>query len=92
MRQDEKGNYYIVYVIENPPKAVDRNVWGAAVQDYLGQHGVSDVTAHTVMANPDWAEIRRTYNRLIGEGKQRRSVNSHEAPAAPFTTREVPRD
>lgn len=79
--KDEHGHYFVNYVLTTPPKGTDPDIWNVAVADYLQRNGVdlSSVTPSTTMANTDWPEIRRIYNRLIGEGKQRRSVNSHEA-------------
>jgi hypothetical protein len=87
--KDANGNYFVTYVLEQAPKGVDTTVWNVAVTDYLKRNGVEleNVTPNTTMANTDWPEIRRIYNRLVGEGKQRRSENS--SPKSDVTIKEV---
>lgn len=88
--RDDKGNYYIQYVLKTPPSGCDLNVWTATVTEYLQRQGVEveQTTPATTMVNTDWPELRRLYNRLLGEGKQRRNAESHAAPDAPFKTEE----
>jgi uncharacterized lipoprotein len=79
--KDKDGNYFVTYVLSHPPKTLDETIWSEAVGDYLKRNGfdIQSVTPSTVCANTDWAEIRRIYNRIVGEGKQRRTVDSHPA-------------
>lgn len=80
--KDSAGRYYVAYVVAHPPRGVDGIVWSVAVEDYLRRNGVdaAQTTAQTTVANVDWSELRRTYNRLLGEGKQRRNADSAAAP------------
>jgi hypothetical protein len=88
--KDADGNYYVAYVLGHNPAGTDRTVWGVAVEEYLRRAGVTETTASTVMANADWPEIRRLYNRLLADGKQRRTADSTPAPSLPFHTKESP--
>lgn len=92
--KNERGNYYVMYVLGHGPKGTDSNVWSAAVTEYLRRHDIDaeNCTPQTTMANVDWPEIRRLYNRLVGEGKQRRTADSTAAPADSVKVEESGRD
>lgn len=80
--KDSNGDYFVQYILNQPPAKVDPTVWSVAVTDYFERHGVpmANVTAHTTASKVDFAEIRRIYNRLLDDGKQRRSINSTPVP------------
>lgn len=81
----ENGDYFAQYLLSVPPSGADAVLWKVAVSDYLIRQGVSpeNVTPATTVQNTDFAEIRRIYNRLTGNGKRRRTKGSAPKPG-PF--------
>jgi len=86
--KNESGHYFAQYVLEHGPKGTDPNIWTASVTEYLQRHGITQTTPSTTLANVDWPEIRRIHNRLLGEGKQRRTADSTPAPSEPLKVKE----
>ena len=85
-KKDSQGNYYLAYVLDNPPVNTVKDVWQEAVKEYLRRQGIKDKDIPSVkkLMNVDWSELRRLYNRLAGQGKQRRDSKSRPAPEEPF--------
>lgn len=88
--RDENGNYFVHYILQKPPAGKDQTVWGVAVREYLSRQGVHETTDSTVVRNFDFPEAVRIYNRLLGEGKQRRNEDSTPSPG-PFSVVEKPK-
>jgi len=87
--KDAAGNYFAEYVLNHSPTGTEPVLWSEAVTEYLRRAGIAEVTPSTTLANVDWPEIRRLHNRLLGDGKQRRNVDSTPAPTKPFVIGET---
>lgn len=86
--KDSNGHYYAQYVINTPPKGTDATLWSVAMSEYLERNGIEHVTANTTVANVDFPEVRRLYNRILDEGKQRRTNDSTPPPMQPVRATE----
>lgn len=85
-KKDRNGDYYLEYILENPPAKADKIIWKEAVKEQLRRMGVSDEEFHKVktVKNMPWRDLRRLYNRLVGEGKQRKDKFSKSGADGPF--------
>lgn len=85
-KKDRNGDYYLEYILETPPSGADKTIWKEAVKEQLRRMGISDEEFHKVktVKNMPWRDLRRLYNRLVGQGKQRKDKNSKSGADGPF--------